>query len=212
MTRLASTSPHRNLIGALALAFLAAGASPLGAAQMAVPSIGEKHEFSCRGNNGSKVELVYKSFENDVLLYEASVDGRFKYRMTKPRWLIGTGLYLERKNRYGISRMTDGLDGFAGLGALTVGADFSGAVVEHFDSGEDTTADFAIKVTEERTYETKATGPIKVYVIESTWKSRDRSFSGTAYVSPERAALVHWQYKTSDGTEEDCDLVAITKS
>jgi hypothetical protein len=211
MTRFASPRPHRTLTGALALALAAAG-GPLGAVEMAAPKAGEKHEYSCKGNNGNKVELVYKAFENDVMLYEASVDGRFLYRMTKPRWLVGTSLYLERKNRHGLSRMVSGLDSFDGLKALKVGDDFSGAVVEHRDTGEETTADFAIKVTEERTYETKATGAVKVYVIESTWSSRDRKFSGKAFVSPERGTMVHWQYKTSDGKEEDCDLVAITKS
>jgi len=212
MTRIAPTPFRRPLIGALALTLLAAAGGATGAAEMSLPRVGDKHEYSCKGNNGSKVEIVYKSFKDDVLLYEASVDGRFKYRLTKPRWLIGTSLYLERKNRQGVSRMISGLDNFDGLHAPVVGAGFSGAVVEHLDTGEDTTADFAVKVTEERTYETKATGPIQVYVVESSWKSRDRSFTGTAYVSTAHAAMVHWEYKISDGTEESCDLVAITKS
>lgn len=212
MTHAASHSICRSIVGALAFALLAGSAGSVTAAEMSMPRIGDKHEYSCKGNNGSKVEILYKAVADDVLLYEASVDGHFKYRLSKPSWLVGTSLYLERKNRHGISRMVSGLDQFNGLSSPHVGSSFSGAVVEHRDTGEDTTADVSVKVTEERTYETKATGPLKVLVIESSWKSRDRSFTGTAYVSPDRGALVHWQLKVSDGTEEECDLVAITKS
>lgn len=212
MTHAALPPICRSVVGALAFALLAGSAGPISAAEMSMPRIGDKHEYSCKGNNGSKVEILYKAVEDNVLLYEASVDGRFKYRLSKPSWLVGTSLYLERKNRHGISRMVSGLEQFDGLNTPTVGASYSGAVVEHRDTGEDTTADVSVKVTEERTFETKATGPLKVYVIESSWKSRDRSFTGTAYVSSERSALVHWQLKVSDGTEEECDLVAISKS
>lgn len=212
MTHFASTPLCRSIVGACAFALLASGAGSIGAAEMSMPRIGDKHEYSCTGNNGSKVEILYKAIESDVLLYEASVDGRFKYRLSKPSWLVGTSLYLERMNRHGVSRMVSGLERFDGLNTPTVGASYSGAVVEHRDTGEDTTADVSVKVAEERTFETKATGPLKVYVIESSWKSRDRSFTGTAYVSSDHSALVHWQLKVSDGTEEECDLVAITRS
>lgn len=212
MLHTALTPVRQAIAGTFAFALLAGATGSLDAAEISMPRIGDKHEYSCNGNSGRKVEILYKSIENDVLLYEASIDGRFKYRLSKPSWLVGTSLYLERKSRHGISRMVSGLDQFDGLTARAVGSSFSGAVVEHRDTGEDTTADVSIKVTEERTFETKATGPLKVFVIESSWKSRDRSFTGTAYVSPDHNALVHWQLKVSDGTEEECDLVAITKS
>jgi hypothetical protein len=178
------------------------------AADMALPPIGRRAEYTCHGAFGTQREYTVRSIEGDIVRMDTSADGRTGYAI-KPFWMGGTRLYQERLYNGRTSRITSGLEGFAGLRTLTPETKFEGPVTEEFSDGNSIKWQVTIQVMGEHPIDNDILGHVDVITIKEGWVSERYTSESLTNLVPSRSLVISWRQEISDGRTDECKLMAL---
>jgi hypothetical protein len=197
---------RRLLQWSVLLAFLDVGAGL--AADMMPPPIGRRAEYACHGAFGTHREYTVRSLDGDIVRMDTSSDGKTGYAL-KPFWMGGTRLYQERLYNGRTSRITSGLEGFAGLRTLTPETKFEGPVTEEFSDGTSVKWHVTLQVTGEHSVDDDILGHVDVIPIKETWVSERFTSRSVMNLVPSRSVVISWRQAISDGRTDECKLTAL---
>jgi len=209
MTRLALTRGH------LLTAFLALplfSANPAAAIDFAPAAPGTRFEYECNSNIPNPInpartaEIRIKSVDDSTVIYSQSVNGTPRMEISQSRSLYGTTLVEQMATTQGTGKAISGLDKFPSLRNLKVGSKHEGTVQWMGVNGKETTYKVTIQVSDEDKYRTVPYGYIPVIVLEETWDGPRNTITQLTYISPERSAVIGWDYSYNRGGSEKCWL------
>ena len=209
MTRIAVT--RGQLLTAL-LALPLFSANPAAAVEFAPAAAGTRFEYECNSNIPNPInpartaEINIKAVDDLTVVYAQLVNGTPRMEIRQPRSLYGTTLVEQIATKQGTGKALSGLDKFPSLHDLKVGSKHEGTIQWLGVNGKETTYQVTLVVSDQEKYRTIPFGYIPVIVLDETWKGPRNTITQLTYISPEKSAVVGWEYRINKWGSEQCWL------
>lgn len=209
MTRIAFARGH--LLTAL-LALPLFTANPAAAIDFAPAAPGTTFEYECNSNLPNPInpartaEIRIKAADENTVVYKQMINGSPRFEVRQPRNLYGTTLTEQISTAQGTGRIISGLDKFPSLKDLKIGSKHEGTIEWQNINGKNSTYKVTIQVSDQDKYRTIPFGYIPVVVLEETWVGPRNTITQFTYISPERSAVVGWDYRMGTRGSEECWL------
>jgi phage-related protein len=210
--RIAVTRGHL-LAALLALPLFADGQAA--AIEFAPAAVGTRFEYECNSNIPNPInpartaEISIKSVDDSTVVYKQMINGSPRLEIRQPRSLYGTTLVEQLSTRQGTGKALAGLDKFPSLRDLKVGSKHEGTIQWMGINGKESTYQVTLQVSDQEKYRTIPFGYIHVIVLEETWKGPRNTIKQLTYISPEKSAVVGWDYRINNWGSEECWLSGV---